>query len=437
MHLPFKWPRSLVFILLVGLFLRLAFALTAPLELAQLSGGDTVWYLANGVALLSGETIGIAFGLPYDVSVLPTAPLYLLFVGFWARLLPLGAALVTIRLLQVLLSVATCFFAYDIARRLGDDERVGIVAVAVLAFSPAFILEPRNVLTETLYIFAIVGGIWAFVRATGTSIDGRWLVLSGVLLALATLTRAVSLLYPLGLVGLLLLTHFRQNWRQALLAGVALLLPYIATVSTWTIHNALAYQRFVIGSDQLMPAVWRGAVENDASPQHNDALLGEDTYTEQATDIIWQDPTGYAQRRSKELLRSYLQPHGTVHLGNESLKAMVGDWVQSGFSLDGLWRLVRGEGFWPKLLIYFWHYSGLVLGVIGMWLTRRRWPVSLTLIGFIAYTTLLHLVVLALPRYIFPAMMAYWIFAAVTLVQAWDGFSAYRAKKRRYNGYSE
>jgi hypothetical protein len=45
---------------------------------------------------------------------------------------------------------------------------------------------------------------------------------------------------------------------------------------------------------------------------------------------------------------------------------------------------------------------------------------SLPLIGFIAYTSLLHLVILALPRYLFPAFPVYWIFAAISLVWLWD-----------------
>jgi hypothetical protein len=55
-----------------------------------------------------------------------------------------------------------------------------------------------------------------------------------------------------------------------------------------------------------------------------------------------------------------------------------------------------------------------------MWLTRKRWPIALVLVGFIAYTSLLHLVIFALPRYLFPAMVCYWMFAAIALIQLWD-----------------
>jgi hypothetical protein len=37
--------------------------------------------------------------------------------------------------------------------------------------------------------------------------------------------------------------------------------------------------------------------------------------------------------------------------------------------------------------------------------------------GFVLYTTLVHLPLLALPRYIFPTETVWWVFAAVALVR--------------------
>jgi hypothetical protein len=47
--------------------------------------------------------------------------------------------------------------------------------------------------------------------------------------------------------------------------------------------------------------------------------------------------------------------------------------------------------------------------------------VNSPLTGFVVYTTLLHLVMLALPRYIFPIMPVMWIFAACLLLWRADG----------------
>ena len=57
--------------------------------------------------------------------------------------------------------------------------------------------------------------------------------------------------------------------------GVLLLVVYGAVISTWTIYNLGMWGNFVIGSNQLMPALWRGAVQTDGTPKQNDALLLE------------------------------------------------------------------------------------------------------------------------------------------------------------------
>lgn len=401
----------------VAVGLRLFFALTATLDLAELGGGDSRWYMAQGLVFYTSNPIGNAYGVAVDLTTLPTAPLYPLFVGFWLNLLPFEAALMTIRLLQVALNVLTCYVAYDIASRLGKDKRVGWIAAFALLYSPAMILEVQYIRTETLYIALLFVGIWASVRVLDddTQHSLRCLIGAATAFGLATLTRAVGILFPVGIAGLLVVAGWSQ-WRRMLVLAVAFLALYAAIVSTWTVYNAIAYDRFVIASSELMPAIWRGAVVDRAgSPQENDALLGEQTVTEQTATIVTSDPLGYLQTRVRDLSRSVLQPHGTIPLGDESLRAMVAAWMDDGFSANGLWRLVNGDGFWAKSLIYLWHVGGMVFGMIGIVISRERWRISLTLLGLIVYTLLAHLVFLALPRYIFPTHPAFWILASVAL----------------------
>jgi hypothetical protein len=80
----------------------------------------------------------------------------------------------------------------------------------------------------------------------------------------------------------------------------------------------------------------------------------------------------------------------------------------------------------PKLVIYVFHLAGLILGAVGIWLYRRAWRVALPLTGFILYTTLVHLVLMATPRYIFPVELCWWVFAAAALARWWDTRQANR-----------
>ena len=62
------------------------------------------------------------------------------------------------------------------------------------------------------------------------------------------------------------------------------------------------------------------------------------------------------------------------------------------------------------------------MGLIGMILTRKSWRLTLPLIGFVAYTTLIHFIVLALPRYIFPVEVPLAIFSAMAFSLIIDRF---------------
>jgi hypothetical protein len=123
----------------------------------------------------------------------------------------------------------------------------------------------------------------------------------------------------------------------------------------------------------------------------------------------------YVQRRVQQWSEAILQPHGTLLFGGAGLKELLADWMRTDRSAAGLIELVRAPGFWPKLALYGFHYLSLIAGVIGLWLTRRRWRLTLPLAGFILYTLLIHLVLDAIPRYIFPTSVFWWTFAGVAL----------------------
>ena len=409
----------LIAAIIMGVVLRLWVVSQASTDPYYLGGGDSLWYIVNGMGLMSGDASGEYYGMPFQNSALPTAPLYLIFLGVWFQSLPVVAAFTMVRLLQVVINLLMIYLAYRITKRLSQSVHAAWVLAIALLLAPPLIIEPAEILTETLYMGFIVAGLWAYLGAVDERLSWRYLVLSAVLFALASLTRAVSLAFPIALAGLMIFIIPRKTWLQALTPAIAFLLIYAIGVGSWTAYNVLVYQRVVIASDQLAPAIWRGASTEDGSPRQNDDLLGEQTAAEQATDIILSDPMSYIVRRTTELAGSYLQPHGTINLGNQSLRALVAEWVNDGLSWAGFVRLINGEGFWIKLVFYIWHFGALLFGLIGMWLTRKQWRISLALIGFIAYTTLVHWLTLDLPRYLFPMYPMYWIFAAIAIHALW------------------
>lgn len=434
--------RWLLLLLAAAFALRLIYSLAQdPLAPYRIDSGDTGWYLANGYALAAGldRTAILVPGVPgafvpIDLASLPTAPVYLLFIGNLRRLLlphP-EAAIIAIRVIQAALSALTCLFAYSLARRIAASPRAGWIAAVVLAVSPVFVVESAQIMTETVYLFFAAAGLWLSLRvldAPPHSQRRRLLEIAGAGLCfgLATLTRAVLLAFPLGAALYLILLH---RWRRGLQQAAVLLLVYALVVSTWTVYNLVRYNRLVIGAQGFSAFLyigatgWQGYEQLDASlaeaagvdPQ---SLTEPDEqnplFQSAAASIIASDPLGWAARRARELAAAYLQPHGTVLFPGQSLRDLAVAWFRDDRTLGGLLALTQGESFWPKLAIYLFHYAGLVAGLAGMVLTRRRWRLTLPLIGFLVYTSLVHFVLDAIPRYLFPTEIVWWVFAAAAL----------------------
>lgn len=419
--------RWVLVLLAIGLFLRLANGLSQPPFTSYAgTGGDNGWYLLNGLALLGGR---LPEGVQVDISNLQPPPGYLIFVGIPQLFLPLPEAVQVILLLQAFLSTATCYFAYLIGSEIAG-QRAGLFALAVLAFSPAFILESGQVVTETLYLFLLAAAFMFYLAAvrqmqTTSQVDPFKFALVGALLGLATLTRAVLLLFPLGLIVHLVIV---QRPSRALRAILTLIVVFALVVSTWTIYNLARWQRFVLAGEGFGGFLYAGVVgwegpyaldaqlEQDASPDAEG-----DVYLDAAANVIGRDLPAYVQRRFGELIGAYLQPHNTPLFPGESLRVLAQTWLTQDRSLPGLRRLVEGDAFLPKLALYMVHFGALLFGTLGMWTTRRRWRLTLPLIGFVAYVTLVHLVLYALPRYLFPAIMIWHIFAGLWLAARFPG----------------
>jgi len=442
-------------ILFIGLLLRLLHASDLPTVLLfrHGGGGDSGWYLANGAGFFSGKEHGYIRGIAYYISNLPTPPFYIIFAGIFQTFLPKHESVVAIRIVQCLVSVGTAYLAFRIVLTIVADLRAGLMAAALVALHPTFIVESNTIATETFYVFFISAGLWLYIEYV-VSRDGiappqklsinLALVLAALAFGMATLTRAVAALFPLGLVGHMLLLNLTGGRLRWFSKSLLLLVVYGALLSTWTIHNLLLWNRFVILSDQLMPAIWRAAVTNDGSPEENDELLLQDAriiidedceidckfqhetdaYLKQIQASISQDGVGYVLRRFGELGESIIQPHGTVSFGGTSVREAAANWLRDDQSANGLVQLTRIEGFAIKLVIWILHVFAIVFGLAGIWMTRKSWRHTAPLAGFLAYTTLIHFIVLDAPRYLFPNEIIWIIFASISL-------SALAARRRR------
>lgn len=412
--------RPVLALALLALLLRLLFIWVLDPS-PRFDGGDTNWYMQNGRDLVTtGKTAG----------PLQTPPLYLLLAGSVQVLVPGGpsegrayndAEMQAMRTFQAVLGAVLVACVVILGRRL-FTTRAGWWAGLVTAISPALIVESGNLITESVFLTLIFTGLTAYVAALDSRRTAHY-VAAGVLLALATLTRAVFLLFSLLLAMHLMLIR-RRSWTRPVLA---LLIGYAALISTWTVYNLVVWERLVIGGDGLLGFVYQGAT-GKASPREVDERLGIDPQRDDERDealragirdSVFEDPAGWAAHRLQELAGAILQPHNTVYFQGESVRDAAAAWWRNDRSPGGLCDLTRLQSFWPKLSLYLFHYAGLLLGTTGLIALRRRWRDLLPLYGLIAYFVGIHLVLLALPRYLFPIYPALWLFGAAWLAAEW------------------
>jgi hypothetical protein len=125
-------------------------------------------------------------------------------------------------------------------------------------------------------------------------------------------------------------------------------------------------------------------------------------------------------RRAGNLAAALAQPHGTSDLGGPSIRHAMLDWLRGARSADTLGPIVLTWGFALRGLTYAFHYLGLVLAGVGLYVSRKDWRAWLPVYAAIAYILGVHAVLAASPRYLFPIQPFVWVLAGAAVSQ-WKG----------------
>jgi 4-amino-4-deoxy-L-arabinose transferase-like glycosyltransferase len=228
-----NWPpRALILALGGALVLRLGVALVM-----KPSFGDQEEYVAGAERLLSGQPLPILNNMVFVRS-----PGYsLLIAAIWA-IVP-GRTFVAIRVVQALLSTASCFLIYRLALKVRDDSRTALAAALVAAFYPYFLFEVATVGSECLFMFLVLLGTYFFARSLGE--EGiRWKDFSVGVIAYGAGILVRPNLGPIeALFGLLLAWRYRKRVRTVLAAGAIMIIGTLLVIGPWS----LAVQRQGLG----------------------------------------------------------------------------------------------------------------------------------------------------------------------------------------------
>ncbi|HET8632012.1 MAG TPA: glycosyltransferase family 39 protein [Thermomicrobiales bacterium] len=243
---PWLWP-----ILAAALALRLAVWWLAPH--AGWLGDEREYYSAAAI-LADGR--GFAF---IDQSLWVRPPFYVVLLGGLFRVF--GPGRTPVWLAQVALSTATVGLVYALGRLAFGRRAAARTAAALCAAYLPFAVYCRLLLSETLFNFLFVGACVALLWHA--RLGGRWaLVLAGLALGLAVLTRGIALPFlaaaPVWFVAL----HGRHGaWRRAAVSSAVVVGVALVAVAPWTARNALAYHRLIPVDTTGGYNFWLGAMD--------------------------------------------------------------------------------------------------------------------------------------------------------------------------------
>ena len=230
------WPRSLLLILAAGAAIRLSlWLLFAPSEPRIWDENDYA-RLARTIAI-HGE-FGFEPGRP--TSIRP--PLYPAFVAGVYHLAGVDNYQM-VRLAQALLSLVTVVVLYRLGLEVLSSERAALWTSALFCFYPSFLGYNNLILTEVLFTFWLVVGVYSLARALNRDRFSD-LVVAGAVLALGALTRSVLWLLPPVLIPFLLLSC-RGPATRRIFAATLFSAAFALVIAPWAIRNTHLQRTFV------------------------------------------------------------------------------------------------------------------------------------------------------------------------------------------------
>ncbi|MET0145317.1 MAG: glycosyltransferase family 39 protein [Ilumatobacteraceae bacterium] len=323
-------------------------------------------------------------------------------------------------LVHCVLFVGTALLAFDLGRRY-FNPRTGLIAGLLCAFHPLLLRYVPTLHLETLLTFLVTLMVWTTLRFYYERSVVNGALLGGVA-ALAALTKAVVMFYPIVfIVGIILAVRAsRRRGEQARIPWgglAAMLVTLVLVISPWTIRNYGTTGHFVPISSGTSDAFLRGLI-----------------FSRMEFVTLQDPPYEVAENESNAYFARLAREAGVV--------GQADDYKTDQILNDEMWRVIREEpqevarksfvglfSFWYQLtslknslLIFVCAIGAWVLAAIGWRRARREgkavWPFVLPAF----YLNVLLALLLALGRYsapILPALLVVSAYGVDTLITRW------------------
>jgi len=337
----------------------------------------------------------------------------------------------SIKMMNGMLGALTTVAIFLIASRL-FDRRVGLAAGALHAVFPSQVYYTGTILSEPLFTFLFVAALLILLWKPWSreGMPYPQLFAAGLVLSAATMTRGITLMFPLVLLAIWF--FYLDSRRRALLQTAVLFAGIAVLIVPWSIRNTLAFDQFTGPSTNL---------GDDLCIGNFDGADGRFTLSGKCFEgVEGMTPQEVELYRNREGLKIAVQDVVAHPLRMPKLIAQKAYWLLYKDD-DGIWAAESygNDPFIPeprKGILTFaanavYYATGIVviLGAAAFALSRdiRR---AFVLIAML-YVLAVPLAFFGDPRFHYPAIPLAVIIAAATLLMLWDGRRAFAPMEAR------
>ncbi len=331
---------------------------------------------------------------------------------------------------HVLLGTLVCGLVYAIARR-ASGARIAFVAALLIALNPHYVFMTNLVASENLFAVWFALGLWLAMRPWKHKRQAVW---TGIVMALASLTRAVAVLLP----ALVLLWKRRmaemesRAWRGD---AAALLLAFGLVILPWSVRNWVVVGEpallshggglnFYYGHNAQDP-VFRDVSQTPMAGLRKPGAIDRRGWQLGMRHVV-EDPIGEFGRSAFKIRELFSSP-GYALQANNAVRRPEGwryDPAIAALATEARERQRARARYLRGVFgsLATWHTRLLWLGSLAALVLWRRFTPGLRLIVWVAsYWVVVHVVFWAQPRFRYPLEMLMAIltsFALIALVTA-------------------
>ena len=147
--------------------------------------------------------------------------------------------------IQMVMSGLIGVITYKILVLFFKNKKSGLISALLFAFEPSALYYSNMFLTETFFLFCLLISIYYFLKID--VLLNKNIILSGIFLGIAILTRPLALFLPFVLI-LIFLFLKKIKFKQKMIITLLFFLCIFAVIFPWCIRNKIIFNSYNISS---------------------------------------------------------------------------------------------------------------------------------------------------------------------------------------------